>query len=460
MKFKLITTAAALSLCASMTLQAAVSAEEVARLGADLTPTGAEKAANADGSIPAWTGAGVENPPANFDPSKANYSNPFAEDKVLYTITRENMGEYDALLSEGQKALLEKWGSEGYRIDVYPSHRTFTAPQWFYDGSKLNAAGATLEADGQKIVGGAAGVPFPIPQNGLEALWNHMIRWMGYEFTFFVDSYYVNSSGKPVLASTNESFWEFPMYMPKVNPDRKYSGKNLSWGYLRNNTAAPARRAGEILLVHEPGADYTGGKGRSAWQYLTGQRRVRKAPSVSFDSPAAASAGTTTFDDSYMYNGSPERFNWKLVGKKEMLVPYNNYDALFKYETTEMLDKHIRKPGLVRFEKHRVWIVEGTLKDGERHVYSKRRYLLDEDSWAALEGMRWDRKDNLWRVAFAYQAQLWDIPAPLSLGLENYDLESNIYTLTGKPKPGSFKSSNGEKLSFFTAQGMSRGGIR
>lgn len=460
MKFKIVIAAASLSLCASMTLQAGVSAEEAARLGKDLTPTGAEKAANADGSIPEWIGAGVENPPADFDPAKGNYSNPFAEDKVLYTVTQENMAEYDALLSDGQKAMLKKWGAEGYRLDVYPSRRPFAAPQWFYDGTKLNASEAKLEADGQKIVGGVAGVPFPIPQNGLEVIWNHLVRWMGYEFKTEVDSYYVDTSGRPILAGTAHSSYEFPMFMPYSNPERKYRGENINWAFLRNNTMAPPRRAGEILLVHEPGADYTGSSGRSAWQYLTGQRRVRKAPSVAFDSPQGASAGTTTFDDANIYNGSPERYDWKLLGKKEMLVPYNNYEVMFEMETIDMLGKRIRKPGLVRFEKHRVWIVEGTLKDGQRHVYGKRRYLVDEDSWYALESMRWDRKDNLWRVAYLYQAMIWDVPAPFGRGIENYDLLNNIYTITGKPNVGSFRKEHGHKLNYFTPQGMARGGVR
>ena len=37
-------------------VMAAVSPEEAAKLGTSLTPVGAEKAGNADGSIPAWTG--------------------------------------------------------------------------------------------------------------------------------------------------------------------------------------------------------------------------------------------------------------------------------------------------------------------------------------------------------------------------------------------------------------------
>ena len=460
MKFKLIITAATLGLCASLSLQAASSAEDVARLGNDLTPTGAETAGNADGSIPAWTGGGVENIPANFVPGSGHYPDPFADEEPLYTVTHENMGDYDELLSEGQKAMLQKWGPDGYLLNVYPSHRTFAAPEWFYEGSKANASSATLEDDGLRIGGNVAGVPFPIPQNGAEALWNHMIRWMGYEFVYVNDVYYVGAKGKPVLATTTESYWDFPMYMPYSKQDRDYGSKEVRWGYLRINYTAPARRAGEILLVHEPGADYTGGKGRSAWQYLKGQRRVRKAPAVSFDTPQASAAGTSTYDDAYMFNGSPERYDWKLIGKKEMIVPYNNYEANFDHENIDMLGKHFIKPEMMRFEKHRVWIVEGTLKDGSRHVYGKRRYLLDEDSWNAVDSMRWDRKGELWRVGYNIAAMIWDVPAPLSTGVASYDLLNNIYNLTGKPNPGSFSLTPDRPVQFFSPQGMARTGVR
>jgi hypothetical protein len=457
MKIKLLIAATALSLSSSMALHAAVSSGEAAKLAGDLTPTGAEKAANADGSIPAWTGKGVENPPAGD-----GYSNPYAAEKPLYTITQANMAEYADMLSEGQKALFEKFGADGYKIDVYPTHRSFAAPQWYYDGSVSNAVGATLEDDGQRIAGNVAGVPFPIPQSGLEALWNHMVRWMGYEFKFTAENYYVDSNGSPVLSTVGDNYWEFPMFMQYSDPTRDYGAKDadVRWAYLRTNFQAPSRRAGEILLVHEPGADYTGGKGRSAWQYLTGQRRVRKAPAVSFDTPQAATGGTNTYDDAYIYNGSPERYDWKLVGKKEMIVPYNNYDFIFKYDIKELMDKRFVADGKMRFEKHRVWIVEGTLKDGSRHVYGKRRYLIDEDSWNALEGMRWDKQGKLWRTSFALTAQLWDDQAPFGAPTVGYDLLNNIYNIAAKPQVGSFSNKNGQPVSFFSPQGMARTGVR
>ena len=458
-KIKTLVAAATLSITASTALQAAVSADQAARLGDDLTPTGAERAGNADGSIPAWTGKGVETPPAGFDPASGNYPNPYSGEKPLYTVTKGNIAEYAELLSEGQKTLLEKFGDQGYKIHVYPSHRTFAAPEWFYEGSKQNATDAQLVADGQKIDGNLPGVPFPIPQNGLEALWNHMIRWGGYEFVFETEAYYVDASGQPILASKSTNYWEFPMFMVKKE-GRDYGTRDMRWAYLRSDFTGPARRAGEILLVHEPGADYTEGKGRSAWQYLLGQRRVRKAPAVSFDTPRPASAGTSTYDDAYMFNGSPERFEWKLVGKKEAIVPYNNYSILFEHGNTEILGESFPNPELMRFEKHRVWVLEATLKEGIRHIYAKRRFLIDEDSWQILENARWDGQGKLWRVGLALPAMLWDIPAPLLTSEISYDLINGLYNVTGKPLPGTLRSENGKGVQYFSPQGMARMGVR
>lgn len=453
--------AAAVCLCSSLSLQAAVSPEVAAKLGNELTPMGAETAANADGSIPAWTGGGIDKEnPAGFDPANAAYPDPYADESPLYTITQENMGQYADVLSEGQQAMLEKFGSEGYVLNVYPSHRTFAAPDWFYEGTKANATGATLEDDGQRIANNVAGVPFPVPQQALEVLWNHMIRWMGYQMYHTAEAYNTDPKGNIVLSSGYQEYWEFPMFMAHKNPDRGYPSDELSWAYLRTNFEAPPRRAGEILVVHEPGADYTAGKGRDAWQYLVGQRRVRKAPAVSFDTPRPANAGMVTYDDAYAYNGSPERFDWKLVGKKEMIVLYNNYTYSLGTPQLDSMGPHFVKPDMLRYEKHRVWVVEGTLKDGARHVYGKRRYLIDEDSWFAIETMRWDRQDKLWRVGFHPMVNLWDVQIPYGLPEINYDLVANICSTSEKGVPGTLKLELPNDLNFWSPQGMARSGVR
>jgi len=232
------------------------------------------------------------------------------------------------------------------------------------------------------------------------------------------------------------------------------------WLKLRINYKAPARRAGEILLVHEPGADFTQGKGRKAWQYLTGQRRVRLAPAVNFDTPNPGVAGTSTYDDSFIINGSPERFDWKLVGKKEMIVPYSSYDFVFQRELKDTLGEKFIDPEVVRWEKHRMWIIEATLKEGNRHLYSKRRFYIDEDSWAGLAAENYDGQGNMWRVQFAYGANLYDIKSNYHFAYGAYDLVQGIYNLNTKPSPGGFKNGVDQKDSWFSPKGMARGGVR
>jgi hypothetical protein len=231
---------------------------------------------------------------------------------------------------------------------------------------------------------------------------------------------------------------------------------------LRLDYQAPARRAGEILLVHEPGADYTAGKGRKAWQYLVGQRRVRLAPAVSFDTPNPGVAGTSTYDDAFVYNGSPERFNWKLVGKQEMIVPANNHRFLFEAQLEDALGPKFMKPDLLRFEKRRVWVVDATLKEGQRHLYSRRTYYLDEDSWIAAASDQYDGRGQLWRLQFSYNSPLYaghkaENHSPFGL----YDVLQNIYNINGKVTPGKYQLGNGGvDGKFFTPQGMARSGVR
>ena len=80
-------------------------AEQAARLNADLTPVGAERAGNAAGTIPAWAGGLPKAPP--IDP-KVGYVDPFADDKPLYTITAANAAQYKDVLSAGHQVLLKR----------------------------------------------------------------------------------------------------------------------------------------------------------------------------------------------------------------------------------------------------------------------------------------------------------------------------------------------------------------
>jgi hypothetical protein len=446
---------AALSLSAVMTggALAAVSPEEAARLGKDLTPMGAEMAGNADGSIPPWNPNGTPIP-ADFVPGSDNYIDPYPGEEPLYTIDNSNWQEYADVLTEGTKAIFEKYGADGFRMDVYPTKRDFVVPDWFYANTVKNATNANMVADGQKVEGNYPGVAFPIPQSGLEVMWNHLSRYIS-DHTIKYDTYYVSANGKPILSTTGYMTNTMPMF---EDPDVPAGDK--AWVKLRINYEAPARRAGEILLVHEPGTDFTEGRGRKAWQYLVGQRRVRLAPAVSFDTPNPGVAGTSTYDDSFIFNGSPERFDWKLIGKKEMIIPYSCYDFVFKEDTLNVLGEKFINPDVVRWEKHRVWIVEANLKEGSRHLYSKRRFYIDEDMWAGLAADNYDGRGNMWRVQFAYGANLYDIKSNYHFAYGAYDVLQGIYNLNTKPLPGGFKNGVKEGDKYFTPKGMSRTGIR
>jgi hypothetical protein len=432
---------------------AAVSPEEAARLGKDLTPMGAEMAGNADGSIPPWNPEGTQAPP-NFVAGSDNYVDPYPDEQPLYTINGSNWQDYADVLTPGSKALFEKYGADGFKMNVYPSHRGAIRPDWIYANNLKNATNATLTEEGQKVDGNLPGVPFPIPQSGLEVMWNHMVRYAE-DFNMDYDVYYVGANGKPVLSTTAVSSSVYPIFR---EPDQVVG--DTPWTKLRINYKAPARRAGEILLVHEPGADYTAGKGRKAWQYLVGQRRVRLAPAVAFDTPNPGVAGTTTYDDSFIYNGSPERFTWQLIGKQEMIVPVNNNKFVFELKVEDLLGEKFLDPDSIRWEKRRVWIVDSFLKEGSRHLYSRRTFYLDEDTWVAVAGEMYDGRDKLWRVQYNYVANLYDRKSGFGSAYGAYDLLQNIYNLNGKPIPGDFRNGVDRNEKYFTPKGLARGGVR
>lgn len=453
MMYKKTLAALCLSSAVAGGAMAAVSPEQAARLGQDLTPMGAEAAGNADGSIPAWNPAGTP-VPDNFVAGSDDYVNPYPDETPIYTIDVNNYQEHSEHLTEGTKALFQKLGGDGFKMHVYPTKRDFVVPDWIYANTAKNATAATLEDDGLRVQGALPGVPFPLPQSALEVLWNHLTRYLT-DHSVTYDTYYVSSNGKPILSTTGFITNVLPMYKEQ---DQVIG--DIPWVKLRINYKAPARRAGEILLVHEPGADFTAGKGRKAWQYLTGQRRVRLAPAVAFDTPNPGVAGTSTYDDSFIFNGSPERFDWKLVGKKELIIPYSCYDFVFQTEVKDVLGEKFIDPDVIRWEKHRVWVIEATLKDGSRHLYSKRRFYIDEDSWQGLAADNYDGQGNLWRVQYAYGANLYDIKSNYHFAYGAYDLLQGLYNINTKPVPGGFKNGVVQSDSYFSPKGMARGGIR
>lgn len=383
---------------------AGVSAEEADRLGAELTPYGAEQAGNAEGTIPAWEGGLTT---ADMDAGHQNgtfHADPFAEDQPLFTITAENMDQYADQLSDGQQQLFKRFPD--FRMVIYPTRRTHAAPQWIYDETRKNATRATLSADRLGVENAYGGVPFPIPSKGEEVVFNHLTRFQGSTRSgpYLVGRVLENQ--KFVVGAGGTVYEKYPYHQEGGSPEN-YNGNILSLLFMYDQ---PVRRNGELLLVLDPLNQSE--KSRMAWQYLPGQRRVRRAPTVAYDTPSTSTGSMTLFDQVYIFNGALDRYNWELIGKKEMFIPYNNYQTEL-CTRDELLTAHFPNPDKIRMELHRVWVVEATLKKGKRHTFAKRIMFVDEDSWNMVWSDIYDGKGELWRTSYGTSKNEWELPATI-----------------------------------------------
>ena len=402
--------------CASVTF-AKVSPDEAKQLGTTLTKVGAEMAGNAAGTVPPYTG-GMTTLPANFDPASGKRPDPFANEKPLFSINAKNMGEYADKMTEATKGLMKKYPD--FRIDVYPTHRSVAFPEYVLDATAKNAVTAQTTDGGLGIKNAMSGVPFPIPKDGYEAMWNHLLRFDGVADEYKFNNYYITSSGRKIMSAAGIIHEEFPYYN-KDNPDTE------TYQRFKVNYTEPARRNGEALMVVDP--VNTAKNSRVAHQYLPGQRRIKLAPDIAFDTPNPGSAGMMTYDDVWVFNGSMERYDFKLIGKKELYVPYNAYKMVYQTKSADLALPHYLNPDKVRWELHRLWVVEATLKPGKRHIYSKRTFYLDEDSWAALASDEYDARGQLFRASFDAFTYSYDAQAPFNAAIFSYDLIANSYNL-------------------------------
>ncbi len=415
-------TGALLALAAGAAL-AAVTADEAKKLGTTLTPTGAERAGNADKTIPDYTG-GLTTAPAEYKKGSGTRPDPFAADKPLYSITGKNLAQYEGKLTDGTKELLKK--QPNYRVDVYSTHRSIAFPAYVVENTVKNATSVKTTDGGLGLEGTFAGIPFPIPKTGNEVMWNHLLRYTGQTYFTQYDSINVDSSGRAVLATTGQITIDYPYYDPKRTV---VSGANDIYFRTKIAYTAPARRAGEALLVQ----DYINPmkNDRKGWQYLPGQRRVKMAPDIAYDTPNPGSAGASTYDDAWVFNGAMDRYDFKLVGKREMIVPYNSFKLAYAKDPYAVTTANHLNPDFVRWELHRVWVVEATLKEGKRHIYAKRTFYVDEDSWVAVASDEYDARGALFRAGFVYTFPLYDVPAPNATTQSVYDFTSGGYNITG-----------------------------
>jgi hypothetical protein len=411
-----------LALAASLTLAAGsavakVGADQAKRLGNELTPTGAEKAGNADGTIPAWTG-GITSPPQGYKVGMF-HPDPFASDAALFTIGAENYAQYQDKLTAGQVAMFKKYKT--FRMPVYPTRRSASMPQRSYEYTAKNATTCELVANGEGVANCAEGLPFPIPQNAYEVIWNHKLKYKGVAVQRWANQAAPTATGAYSLVRLREEL--LGLY---YKPGNTTENINNVLVYFFQVVEGPARLAGNVLLVHETLNQSL--QSRQAWVYNPGQRRVRRAPNVAYDNPGTASDGLRTNDMTDMFNGAMDRFDWKLVGKRELYVPYNSYKAHSdKTKVADLIRPGHLNPDFMRYELHRVWVVEATLKAGKRHINSRRTFYLDEDSWQIVAADHYDGRGNLWRVSEAPSVNYYEVPVFWSTIEVHYDLQSGRY---------------------------------
>lgn len=402
-------------------VMAAVSADEAAKLGTTLTPMGAEKAGNADGSIGPWEPLAKT---AGSVDARGFLSDPYGSEKPLFTITAANADQYKDKLAPGQLAMLKRY-PDTYKLPVYKTHRGATVPDAVYADIKSNATQTTLVEGGNGLNNFRGAIPFPIPKSGVEVIWNHITRYRGGSVSRLVTQATPQQNGSYSLVYFNDQF----VFRDKMKDYDPNNPGNVLF-YFKQEVTAPARLAGTVLLVHETLDQVK--EPRKAWIYNAGQRRVRQAPQVSYDGPGTAADGLRTSDNLDMYNGAPDRYDWKLEGKKEMYIASNAYkldDPKLKYADI-IKSGHINQD-LARYELRRVWHVVATLKPGQRHIYAKRDFYIDEDTWQAAVIDQYDGRNQLWRVSEAHAQPYYNNQVPWYTLEAIYDLQSGRYLALG-----------------------------
>lgn len=402
-------------------VMAAVSADEAAKLGSTLTPMGAEKAGNADGSIGPWEPLAKN---AGSVDGRGFLADPYGSEKPLFTITAANAEQYKDKLAPGQLAMLKRY-PDTYKLPVYKTHRGATVPDSVYADIKANATNATLVEGGNGLNNFRGAVPFPIPKSGVEVVWNHITRYRGGSVARLVTQATPQQNGSYSLVYFSDQF----VFRDKMKDYDPNNPGNVLF-YFKQEVTAPARLAGTVLLVHETLDQVK--EPRKAWIYNAGQRRVRMAPQVSYDGPGTAADGLRTSDNLDMYNGAPDRYDWKLEGKKEMYIASN----AFKLDDPKLKYADIIKAGhinqdLARYELRRVWHVVATLKPGQKHIYAKRDFYIDEDTWQAAVIDQYDGRGQLWRVSEAFAQPYYNNQVPWYTLEAIYDLQSGRYLALG-----------------------------
>ena len=411
------------AVCTVIAVAAMLPAAAIAVDAPALTPIGAEQAGNADGSIPPWEG-GITHPPPNYDPQQ-HCVDPFPDDAALFTIDATNADAYADRLSDGQRALLAAY-PDTWRMRVYPTRRSASYPAFVYEAVQRNQQTAAVLPGKGGVSGARVSSPFRQPNSGLEAIWNHNLRWRGLRVERSDGSAAVTAKGRFGLVLSVQQL-AFAYGVP---------GEKLGWKFAnvllaaKSKTLAPASLTGRGTLLLEP-IDQTRDP-RKVWLYTPGLRQLVLQANFGYALPAPNTDALRTVDQFELFSGPTDRFEWTLLGKREMYIPYNAYRVHSGAVPVERIvgPKHLN-PERLRYELHRVWVVEAVLKAGEKHIYGRRRFYLDEDSWQIAVSDNWDLTGRLWRTAEAHAVNYYQVPVLWSTLYAFYDLNNKRYLVEG-----------------------------
>jgi hypothetical protein len=398
----------------------AKAAPDASLLKTTLTPFGSIRAGNADGSIPAWTG-GYTTLPEGYQPGDP-IGELFPDEKPILIIDSSNVAQHADRLSEGVIAMIHNYG---YSIQVYPTHRTNSAPQKVYDCIVANISSAVPVPQGLRFgfTGGYGGIPFPFLDPdpavaGAQVVWNANCQFKGFASKIPFEGWSVNSGVKS-LAFKSRYWQRFPYY--QATSLANYNGLTFQT-YIAYT--APANLVGQALVLY--GYTNAAQHPQIGWELLNGEGRVRRAPELSFDTPSSQINDIGNYDELYGFNGSLERYDWKYLGLKEMYVPYNN-NRIVATEPEAAHLTHFIDPSVVRFELHRCHVVEAVLHPGERNVDARRVLYIDEDTHVVSLADNWDANNTLVRTAQNYVNVRPDIPATMNTGGTVHNLQTGNY---------------------------------
>ena len=406
----------------AVSAHAEVSPQTAAALGATLTPAGAQKAGSRDGVIPLWTGGEAQR--GSMDKPEFPNDPAVDGDKPLFTISHTDYQKYADQLSAGQKELFRRYGD--YKMVVYPTRRVASFPEFIYRNTAWNATHCKLiGTDTPDQCRG--GFPYPIPTNGAQIVWNHMLRWRTDAVRRYNQQAIVQPNGRYQVTKLLE---DVKFFIPNSqHPDYTLTTTQRDTLYYLNHTIEPPRLAGTFTLVHDRTG--VGADGRVAWLYSPGVRRIRRAPTVQYDNPVEGTDGNQYYDQVDMFNGNLALYDWKLIGKREMFIPYNS-NKISTAGTTidDIIHPHHMNQNLARYERHRVWVVEAQRKPGKSHVFKKRVMYFDEDTWLLVEEDDYDNRGTLYKYHEGYMIFQPQPQASTTVPEVIYDFASGRYFMT------------------------------